>query len=89
MILESQAWTDVPLRLDPRVAREIAHSPLAENLEEPPDRWRLMTGSSVGVALVEDWELRVHARIPIPKLLVLLAYAHDQRGWRENDGGIC
>jgi 5-methylcytosine-specific restriction enzyme subunit McrC len=89
VIVEVEAWSDTPVRLEPELAALVATSPLAEvRLAEPPDGWSLVTGSSVGVTVGDGWELRVHPRIAIPRLLFLLAYAHDQRGWRDVTAGF-
>lgn len=50
-------------------------------LEEPPDHWRLESGSQVGVLVGDGWELRIRPRLEIPKLLFLLAYSIRPEGW--------
>jgi 5-methylcytosine-specific restriction enzyme subunit McrC len=79
MNVELEAWAQAPVSAE--IATAVAGSPLAE-VRLVGDRWHLAAGSSVGVSVGRGWELRVHPRIPIPKLLFLLAYAQDQRGWR-------
>ena len=51
-----------------------------------PDEWELASESKVGVVVADDWELRVHPKLEIPKLLFLLAYAHSPDGWRDLAG---
>lgn len=48
-----------------------------------PDEWALTSESKVGVVVAEGWELRVHPKLEIPKLLFLLAYSQTQDGWRD------
>lgn len=89
MIIEAEAWSEKLVRLEPEHAGAIARSPLIElRLVQPPDQWRMVAGSSVGVTVGEEWELRVVPRITIPRLLFLLAYAHDQSGWSEVMAGF-
>lgn len=45
--------------------------------------WEIRTGSKIGVVVGDDWELRVTPRIDVPRLMFLLAYAQDQRGWKK------
>lgn len=46
--------------------------------------WLLRTGSTVGVVRVSGVEVRIQPKLPIRKLLFLLIYAADPRGWRED-----
>jgi 5-methylcytosine-specific restriction enzyme subunit McrC len=36
----------------------------------------------VGVLVGEGWEIRIRPRLAVPRLMFLLAYAVDQRGWK-------
>lgn len=79
-----RAWETEPVDLPAEVARSVADSGLVRvELEHPPDRWRLAADSRVGIAMGEDWEIRVVPRLAIPKLIFLLGYANDPNGWRE------
>lgn len=46
-------------------------------------RFRIKTGSRVGVVVGPDWELRVRPRLEVPQLFFLLSYARDPKGWRQ------
>jgi len=84
-----RAWADEHVRLSSERAAEIARSGLVEvRLVAPPDQWRLVTDSRVGVVVGRDWELRVEPRLEIPKLLFLLAFARSQDGWRDVMAGF-
>lgn len=50
---------------------------------EPPARWRLVTDSRVGVLTTSGYDVRVDPKLAIPRLMFLLGYATDPRGWRE------
>jgi 5-methylcytosine-specific restriction enzyme subunit McrC len=39
--------------------------------------------SRVGVLVGDGWEVRIRPRLAIPRLMFLLAYAADQRGWKD------
>ncbi len=79
-----RAWETKPVDLPAEVARAVAASGLVRvELERPPDKWRLAADSRVGIALGENWEIRVTPRLAIPKLIFLLGYASDPNGWRE------
>ena len=79
-----QSLGDEAVNLPAEVARAVADSGLVRvELEHPPDRWRLAADSRVGIAMGENWEIRVVPRLAIPKLIFLLGYASDPNGWRE------
>lgn len=85
MQLPLEAWSTQVARLSQEQAQEIAASGLAAvELHEPPDSWTLITNSKVGVLDHGDWGVRVVPRIAIPKLMFLLGYAVDRRGWRSS-----
>ena len=46
------------------------------------DLWQVRTGSKVGVVLGDGWELWVAPKLPVPRLMFLLAYARDPNGWK-------
>jgi 5-methylcytosine-specific restriction enzyme subunit McrC len=37
----------------------------------------------VGVVVGDGWEIRIRPRLAVPRLMFLLAYAVDQRGWKD------
>jgi 5-methylcytosine-specific restriction enzyme subunit McrC len=49
---------------------------------EPPKRWYLSTDSRVGVVVGDGWQIEIAPRLAIPRLLFLLAYSADQKGWQ-------
>jgi 5-methylcytosine-specific restriction enzyme subunit McrC len=79
-----KAWGTERVDLPAGVAHAVAAGGLVRvELERPPDEWRLIADSRVGVAMGENWEIRVVPRLAIPKLIFLLGYASDPNGWRE------
>jgi 5-methylcytosine-specific restriction enzyme subunit McrC len=79
-----EAWGDKSVELDPQEADALARMELVRVLiDEPPNTWRLLADSRIGVVWHEDWELRVSPRLAIPRLMFLLGYAADPRGWRD------
>jgi 5-methylcytosine-specific restriction enzyme subunit McrC len=79
-----KAWEAESVSLPADIAAAMKASGLVRvELEHPPDRWRLVADSRVGIALGENWEVRVIPRLAIPKLIFLLGYASDPNGWRE------
>ncbi len=84
MTIHLEAWSEGAFSLTPQQAASLRGTGLVKVLlGEPPDRWTLATDSRVGVARLDDGlELRVLPRLAIPKLMFLLAYAHDPTGWR-------
>jgi 5-methylcytosine-specific restriction enzyme subunit McrC len=84
MTIELEAWSERVVALTSGQAATVADVGLVRVLvDEPPDRWTLAAESRVGVARGEDWELRVNPRLAIPRLMFLLSYAADPRGWRD------
>lgn len=49
------------------------------------ERWALRSTGTVGVARVGDVELRIAPKVPVARLLFLLGYALDPKGWRNED----
>lgn len=79
-----EAWGDKSVELDPQEADVLARSNIVRVLiDKPPNTWRLLADSRIGVVWHEDWELRVSPRLAIPRLMFLLGYAADPRGWRD------
>lgn len=84
MATQVEAWSETSAELTAAQAHHVAQSGLVNVLvDEPPARWRLVADSRVGVVWFPDWEVRVVPRIAIPKLMFLLGYASDPRGWRD------
>jgi 5-methylcytosine-specific restriction enzyme subunit McrC len=82
-LIELPAWDELVVSLSPEQAAAIEREELANVLAGPaPGIWRVKTGSKVGVLVGEDWEVRVSPKLKVPQLMFLLAYAVDQRGWR-------
>lgn len=87
MNIELKAWSKRTVHLPAELAAEIKRSGLVDvRLLAAPDEWELASESKVGVVVADDWELRVHPKLEIPKLLFLLAYAHSPDGWRDLAG---
>lgn len=84
MITTLEAWSKTTAELAPEHAEAVAKTELVSvRFDHPPDRWLLVSDSRVGVVRSDDWELRVVPRLAIPKLMFLLGYASDPRGWRD------
>lgn len=49
------------------------------------NRIQLVSNSRVGVLQVGDYELRITPKLPIRRLLWLIGYAIDPKGWRDED----
>jgi 5-methylcytosine-specific restriction enzyme subunit McrC len=85
MQLTVEAWTSKVAQLTPEQAQAIAEVGLATvQIDQPPDTWKLDAGSRVGVLDHGDWGLRVVPRLAVPKVMFLLGYATDPRGWRKS-----
>jgi 5-methylcytosine-specific restriction enzyme subunit McrC len=82
-LVQLPAWSEIVVELTGEQATAIEREELANVLAGPtPGIWRVKTGSKVGVIVGEDWEVRVNPKLRVPQLMFLLAYAVDQRGWR-------
>jgi 5-methylcytosine-specific restriction enzyme subunit McrC len=83
VIVSLTAWTPADVTLSIEQARAIELSGIADvTPTSQADQWRVRPGSKVGIVVGDGWEVRVRPRIPIPRLVFLLAYARDPRGWR-------
>ena len=83
MNIELHAWSRKTVTLPAETATALKRSGLVDvRLGAAPGEWELVSDSKVGVAVAEGWELRVHPKLEIPKLLFLLAYARSPDGWR-------
>lgn len=84
MTIQLEAWSEQVVELTPDQASAISESELAHVLvDSPPDRWRLVADSHVGVVKTDEFDLRVSPKLAIPQLMFLLSYAADPRGWRD------
>ena len=84
MTITLSAWSESVCRLDPDAAAAIAATGLVQvRVEQPPDLWRVVSDSKVGVAIAGGCVLRVEPKLAIPRLMFLLSYAGDERGWRQ------
>jgi 5-methylcytosine-specific restriction enzyme subunit McrC len=87
--LELKAWSRLDCDLSHSEAASIRETGLVDVVAEPAQgRWRIESGSRVGVAIGATWELRVEPRIEVPQLLFLLAYALDPNGWKDEVAGF-
>ncbi|MCY4087740.1 MAG: restriction endonuclease [Actinomycetia bacterium] len=83
MIIELQAWSRKTVSLPAETATALERSGLVDvRPGATPGEWEIASDSRVGVCVAEVWELRVHPKLGIPKLLFLLAYARCPDGWR-------
>jgi 5-methylcytosine-specific restriction enzyme subunit McrC len=48
-------------------------------------RWTLRAGKQVGVVRVGETEVQIRPKVPVARLLYLLGYARDPRGWRDDE----
>ena len=83
--IELEAWDDKEVRLAQEQAELLSRTDLVQVLvSSEPGRWRLLSDSRIGIVWHDDWELRVVPRLDIPRLMFLLGYAADPRGWRDS-----
>jgi 5-methylcytosine-specific restriction enzyme subunit McrC len=83
---ELEAWSTDPCLIPHATAAAIGASDLVDLAAEPgPDHWKLIADSRVGVAVGDDWEVRVRPRMAVPELLFLLSYVIDPKGWRDDE----
>jgi 5-methylcytosine-specific restriction enzyme subunit McrC len=84
MRIDLTAWSEQVEDLPAEVATALTRSGLVDvRVAEAPARWRLVTDSHVGVLTVDGWDVRVRPKLGVPRLMFLLGYAADPRGWRE------
>jgi 5-methylcytosine-specific restriction enzyme subunit McrC len=82
-VVSLKAWDDGVFDLTPEQAVAIEREELANVLVGPSEgTYRVKTGSRVGVIVGADWEVRVTPKLAVPRLMFLLGYASDPRGWR-------
>jgi 5-methylcytosine-specific restriction enzyme subunit McrC len=84
-----KAGDDGVFDLTPEQAVAIEREELANVLVGPSEgTYRVKTGSRVGVIVGSDWEIRVSPKLAVPRLMFLLGYAADPRGWRKLVAGF-
>lgn len=74
-------------RLTAEQGRRLAASGVVGAVIAPHDAdlWQIRAAGKVGVAQVGDIEVWIRPKVPIDRLLFLLGYALDSRGWRDED----
>ncbi|MGN9846922.1 McrC family protein [Nonomuraea sp. H19] len=84
-----------PIPLDDVTGRALAASGLVEVTPDPylPGHWRVKAGRKVGVATVtvpgsRTVTVRITPKTPIARLLFLLGYSLDPKGWRNDDADL-
>ena len=83
-IHQLEAWSTSTARLRPWQAQAVAEAGLADvRIAEGEGEWQLVADSRVGVVGGREWGVTVVPRLAIPKLMFLLGYAADPRGWRQ------
>ncbi|OAI40078.1 hypothetical protein AYO39_00260 [Actinobacteria bacterium SCGC AG-212-D09] len=84
MAIKLEAWGETIEELAAEQAQSLAEAGLVTvQIHEPPDSWRLIADSRIGIVAGEGLEVRVSPALDIPKLMFLLSYAADPRGWRD------
>lgn len=85
MLKSISAWSPEVRVLTKDQVRVLAESNLV-NLEihEPPESWKVVPNSKVGIVEGDGWSFQVKPRIPIPRLMFLLGYAIDPKGWKQS-----
>ena len=83
----TEAGGPVDADLTGEQARALAATGFVEVTPSPsrPGRWRVRSDRSVGAARVAGIEVRIRPKVPVDRLLFLLGYARDPRGWRTED----
>jgi 5-methylcytosine-specific restriction enzyme subunit McrC len=88
-VVSLRAWDDGVFSLTPEQAVAIEREELANVLVGPSEgTYRVKTGSRVGVIVGDGWEVRVNPKLAVPRLMFLLGYASDPRGWRSLVAGF-
>jgi 5-methylcytosine-specific restriction enzyme subunit McrC len=75
---------DVPVRLAAAQGRRLAVSTVVVARPSPYDAdvWLVSAAGKVGAARVGDVEVRIRPKLPIERLMFLVGYASDPKGWR-------
>lgn len=85
MLQPINAWSPEVRILTKDQVRVLSESELVDlEIHEPPDSWRVVPNSKVGVIEGDGWSFQVKSRIPIPRLMFLLGYASDPKGWKQS-----
>lgn len=84
-LLRTESWATESFEISDEVASAIAQSGIAA-VSQPPGttEWTIAAGSNVGLVAGDGWALEVAPRLSIPRLMFLLSYALDPKGWRED-----
>lgn len=78
------AWTPEELEMDEGHAGQLAKTGIVRvEAAAPPSQWRVIPDSRIGVVVGDGWELRIRPRLHVPKLLFLLGYSEDPKGWAD------
>jgi 5-methylcytosine-specific restriction enzyme subunit McrC len=81
---EYETLDEAELSLDEAVA--LAATGAVEVLRTAsPGRWTLRAGNHVGAVRVGETEVQIRPKVPVERLLYLLGYARDPRGWRDDE----
>lgn len=83
--ITTTAWAEHSVVLDADQAAAIAATELVDVKVDDPQvgSWTLVTGSKVGVMIGDSWTLRVQPKLTVSRLMFLLGYAADAKGWRD------
>ena len=87
VLAELGGWVAAELRVDQALALadsgvvDVRGVPGAGGYEVRPAGW-------VGAARIAGIEVRISPKVPVRRLLFLLGYARDARGWRDEDLGM-
>ncbi|GAA3541494.1 McrBC 5-methylcytosine restriction system component [Nonomuraea rosea] len=80
------------LTLDDMTGQALAASGIAEAAPDPwiPGQWRIRAGTKVGVTAVTLPDgrvitVRIRPKVPIARLLFLLGYSRNPKGWRTDE----
>lgn len=80
------------IRMADAAGRALAAARLVEAIPDPytPGLWRVRAAGKVGIAQVtvpgeSPITLRIVPKVPVARLLFLLGYSLDSRGWRDED----
>jgi 5-methylcytosine-specific restriction enzyme subunit McrC len=75
----------VQARLTPEQGRRLAASGVAAATPSPYEAglWDIAATGKVGAARVGDVELWIRPKLPVDRLLFLIGYAKDPKGWRD------
>ncbi|OXM65380.1 McrC family protein [Amycolatopsis vastitatis] len=82
----------VSVALDDAAGRALAASRVVEAVPDPfvPGHWQIRAKGTIGVAAVHlpgggTLDLRITPKVPIRRLLYLLGFSRNDKGWRDED----